>query len=93
MSVAEHDRKNLINRANEYGGDGFSADGVFAEHSCSARISVRGLPHWILRLNVRKPASLAEAKNSVLQAHAQSEEQPESIQKIDDSQPADHQPD
>jgi len=31
-SVAEHERKNLINRANEYGGDGFSADGVFAEH-------------------------------------------------------------
>src|SRR5215471_10163834 len=33
MSVAEHERKNLINRANEYGGDGFSADGVFAEHN------------------------------------------------------------
>ena len=32
-SVAEHERKNLINRANEYGGDGFSADGVFAEHN------------------------------------------------------------
>jgi len=31
-SVAEHERKNLINRANEYGGDGSSADGVFAEH-------------------------------------------------------------
>src|SRR5262249_1861111 len=32
-SVTEHERKNLINRANEYGGDGFSADGVFAEHT------------------------------------------------------------
>src|SRR5262249_59600424 len=32
-SVAEHERKNLMNRANEYGGDGFSADGVFSEHS------------------------------------------------------------
>src|SRR5262245_45539066 len=41
-SVAEHERKNLINRANEYDGDGFSADGVFAEHSRSARF-VRGV--------------------------------------------------
>src|SRR5262249_58251280 len=31
-SVAEHERKNLMNRANEYGGEGFSAGGGFGEH-------------------------------------------------------------
>ena len=56
----EHERENLINRANEYGGAGFSADGVFAEHTRRRPHKLhadKGYDYRHLRLALRRAGS------------------------------------